>query len=190
MNKKLLVGVSAIAVVVLVLASLNPVVGFHSVKSNSFKDSPLFSTRLKNAINKGQDTLECNYIGKGSIMPFPRRDSNIASAQKVVKIISRMDEKRFNEFVKLVVYHFDKLQDVEPQEIIKTLHLLRTNLDTINDDFIGNGGAIKEYTSGTLCNLIFYWIGWIILLLEFFIGFAKETLIWPFCTNMLVCNNY
>ena len=121
MNKKLLVGVSAIAVVVLVLASLNPVVGFHSVKSNSFKDSPLFSTRLKNAINKGQDTLECNYIGKGSIMPFPRRDSNIASAQKVVKIISRMDEKRFNEFVKLVVYHFDKLQDVEPQEIIKTL---------------------------------------------------------------------
>ena len=55
-NKLLTVG-SITAVVVLVLAGLSPVVGFDSVRY-SVKESPLFSTRINNAIDKGQDSLQ------------------------------------------------------------------------------------------------------------------------------------
>ncbi|MCJ7698445.1 MAG: hypothetical protein MUO73_08980 [Thermoplasmata archaeon] len=66
MNKYPLIGISIIAVVLLVLGSLTNVVGYQSVKSTVLSDSPLFSVRTKRAINQvGGDTLTFNYLGKG-----------------------------------------------------------------------------------------------------------------------------
>ena len=77
MENKLLVGGSAIAVVVLVLASLSPVVGYNSVES-SVKDSPLFSIRTKRAIDEESHTFTSDYIGKGEEINIliPARNSN------------------------------------------------------------------------------------------------------------------
>jgi len=101
MENKLLVGGSAIAVIILVLATLSPVVGYHTVKSNSFKDSPLFSIRMKRVIGQDEDALTCEYVGKGQLMPFPSRDNKAILIQKLIDRISSMNEREYNFFVKL-----------------------------------------------------------------------------------------
>ena len=74
---------SVLAVVVLILASLSPVVGYTS--PDSFLDeSPLFTVRINSAIDKKNDNLRCNYVGKGTTMQFPTRNYNIVMLQKLV----------------------------------------------------------------------------------------------------------
>jgi len=51
MDKYPLIGVSIIAVVLLVLSSLTNVIGYQTVKSTIVNESPLFNIRIKRAIN-------------------------------------------------------------------------------------------------------------------------------------------
>ena len=127
-NKLLTVG-SILSVVVLVLAGLSPVVGFDSVRS-SMKDSPLFSTRINNAIDKGQDTLECNYVGKGEIMPFPRQVTKTAMILELIDRLSTLNDKEFNEFIISTITLLEKDNSFENEQldnIIQVIQELRNN---------------------------------------------------------------
>ena len=98
MDKKILLCGSIIAVVVLVLASLSPVVGFNSVKSSAI-DSPLFSVRIKRVINEESEGLTCDYVGKGkeSSLLF-LRENNSLKMKEIIDIINTLDDEEFKRF--------------------------------------------------------------------------------------------
>ena len=137
MNKKILIGGSSIAVVILVLASFSPVVGYNSVES-SVKDSPLFNIRLKNAIDSRQDTPESNYIGKGDIFPIPARNNKLELVEKTLDNIKMMDAESFDKFTDLIIKVLqtqDIVQDEEAEKVITILHQFRGDDTNIIKDF-------------------------------------------------------
>jgi hypothetical protein len=153
MNNELLICGSAIAVVVLVLASFSPVVGYNSVESSA-KDSPLFRVRTNKAIDKQSDRFICKYIGNGELIPFPEQDRKVALLQKIVDGISGMDNTEFTKLKELVISYIQKNDAISTEKIpdvIKALDLLRNSPFTIKD-FIGgeendNGATSSpEYT--------------------------------------------
>jgi hypothetical protein len=106
MDKKPLIGVSIIAVVLLVLGSLSNVVGYNSVKSTALNESPLFSVRTKRATNQVRiDTLTFNYLGRGieSNLLFPVRENGTGTLQQFIDRIKKMDENEFSRFRSVVV---------------------------------------------------------------------------------------
>ena len=106
MNNKILLG-SIIAVVILVLVSFTGVVGYQTTKSSTIaKASPLFSVRSKRAIDEESRDLTCDYVGKGeeNIISIPKRDERTILIQKVIELISKMDDKEFNEFIAFLKY--------------------------------------------------------------------------------------
>ena len=70
MEKKALV-ISVITIVLIVLASWNPVVGTTFVKSDAEKGiaSPLFAVRAQRSVHKEEiKKVHANYLGKGRIL--------------------------------------------------------------------------------------------------------------------------
>jgi len=65
MDKKPLIGVCILAVVLLVLGSLSNVVGYQSIKSTTAFDSPLFKIKMQRAIHQQQTLITFQYLGKG-----------------------------------------------------------------------------------------------------------------------------
>jgi hypothetical protein len=153
MNKKLLIGGSSITVVVLVLASFNPVVGYASVESSA-KDSPLFSVRTKRAIDQESEGLKCDYVGKdqGIDILFPTRDSNAVLFQRLIDKISRMNDVEFNRFIGLVINRLKKdnyLQDENLDEVVQILKKLRYNPIGFKNYYIE--GKNIERTENVFC---------------------------------------
>ncbi len=104
MDKKPLIGVSILAVVLLVLGSLSNVVGYQSVKS-TVNDSPLFQTRTQRATNQQQNSITSQYLGRGkhNLLQFPLRDNRTEQLRKAIDIISKMDEQTFTQFTQLCI---------------------------------------------------------------------------------------
>ncbi|MCK5112792.1 MAG: hypothetical protein KAQ84_04550, partial [Thermoplasmatales archaeon] len=130
-----------IAVVILVLVSFTGVVGYQTTKSSTIaKASPLFSVRTSRAIDEESKDLTCDYVGKGeeTTLSFPTSDSRNAQMQRVIDIISRMDDKRFNRFVKLFVYQANnnnKMKDINNNAIRDALHHIRDNPELLKNHF-------------------------------------------------------
>ncbi|UCD12925.1 MAG: hypothetical protein JSW60_04990 [Thermoplasmatales archaeon] len=90
MNKKALV-ISSLAVVIIVLASLNPVVGTNIVKSDASIVSPLFAVRTQRSSYEGAiKKVDANYLGKGNIMSlfFSKKTSLQSEIDRAIKIIN------------------------------------------------------------------------------------------------------
>jgi len=153
MNKKILIGGSSIAVVVLVLASFSPVVGYNSVKS-SVKDSPLFNIRTSRAINEESKTLNCNYLRKGELMQFPSRNSKTALIQKA---INRMDDTTFDRFIDIVINHAihnSIIKDEDIPKIVEIFYQLKNNFAESNYHLLnGNELDFPTWFYWTFCNL-------------------------------------
>jgi hypothetical protein len=133
MNKNILAIGSIIACIILLVASLSPVVGYNSARS-SVRDSPLFSVRTKRAIDQDRDELTSEYVGKGNWIPIPTRNSNMVLIQKTINRFCQMDDSGFSRLTKLIINH--AYQDVRIdkdniEEVITTLELLRTNPEII-----------------------------------------------------------
>jgi hypothetical protein len=134
-DKKPLIGVSILAVVLLVLGSLSNVVGYQSVKS-TVSDSPLFKTRTQRATNRQQDIIASQYLGKGNLWQFPSRDTKTELMKKVIGAIRKMDEKAFAQFTELCIQRAKQdstLRDTNSNDIIRTLIILRTTPELIID---------------------------------------------------------
>jgi len=130
MDKRPLIVGSLCAVVLLILGSLSTVVGYQSVNS-SVNDSPLFQTRAYRAIKQGQNVITSHYlgIGKGCLFEFPVRDDRDESLQKIIDIISTMDDNTFEQFIKVCIQKIIQKNpgsDINPYEISQTFSQLRT----------------------------------------------------------------
>ncbi|MCK5260600.1 MAG: hypothetical protein KAJ44_00290 [Thermoplasmatales archaeon] len=156
MNKKILIG-SFVAVIILILVSFTSVVGFHTVISTSAKDSPLFSIRAKRAINKEQDALTCDYVGKGeeSVLSIPKRDDRTALVQNFIDRVSKMDDKTFKRYQNLIINQIqknDKYDDVNINEVITAIRQLRDNPERINLNVNKNGNYTwRDKFTPTIC---------------------------------------
>jgi len=129
MNKKLLAIGSIIACVILLVASLSPVVGYNSARSSG-KDSPLFSIRTKRAINQETEDLTCNYFGKGKActLYIPRQNNQIETALKVIDAIAKMDDETFEQFVASLINQIEmdnRFNDVNIDKIRDALYQFR-----------------------------------------------------------------
>ena len=143
MKRKILIG-SIIAVVILILVSFTGVVGYQTTKSSTIaKTSPLFTVRSSRAIDEESKGLSCDYVGKGReiVLSFPKRDSKQLLLDKLINRISKMDDKSFNRFVKIVIANINqnnKINDVEVsnEEIAVMLSQLRDNSEVIKNNFM------------------------------------------------------
>ena len=133
MNKKMII-CSIGAAIFIVLASLTPVVGFQSVKSN-VKASPLFSVRSKRAIDEESRDLACDYVGKGeeSIIQLPKRTDITKQQRKMIITLSKMNDKEFNQFLTSILNYFRK-QDSNKNENIKEFTMILYQLRNTNDE--------------------------------------------------------
>jgi len=143
MNKKILIG-SIIAVVILVLVSFTGVVGYQTTKSSTIaRASPLFTVRSSRAIDEESKDLTCDYVGKGeehNIFLSPRI-SKVELLDKLANIISKMDDKSFDRFAKIVITNINqnnKINDVEVsnEEIAVMLSQLRDNSEVIKNNLM------------------------------------------------------
>jgi len=159
MDKYPLIGVSIFAVVLLVLGSLTNVVGYQSVKSTAVNDSPLFKTRTHKAINQQQNIITSQYLGmgKGTLLQFPTRDNKTESLKKVIEFISNMDDKTFSQFTELCIQRVrqdSSLRNINHNEIVQALYLLKTKPETIINSFINrNNQNITSSEYYTIYNL-------------------------------------
>jgi hypothetical protein len=133
MNKKLLAIGSIIACIILLVASLSPVVGYNSARS-SVRDSPLFSVRTNRAINVDSEGLTCEYVGKGELIQVPTRNSNMVLIQKAINRFCLMDEPAFNRVTEIIInraYQDERIENEDIDELKITLNLLRTNPEMV-----------------------------------------------------------
>jgi hypothetical protein len=133
-DKKPLIVVSICAVVLLVLGSLSNVVGYQSVKS-TVNDSPLFQTRTQRATNQQQNSITSKYLGMGkeTLWQIPISDNKTEQLRKAIDIISKMDDKTFEQFIKSCIQKVrqDNTFSETNNEIIQMLQLLRKQSKTI-----------------------------------------------------------
>jgi len=131
MNKKILATGSIIACIILLVATLSPVVGYNTVRS-SVRDSPLFSVRTSRATDKQSDRLTCDYVGKNirNTIFFPRRNDELSPVHSFTKSITEMNENEFRFFLSQVISRGLRRNLIKPEqtfEIRHELHKLREN---------------------------------------------------------------
>jgi hypothetical protein len=129
MENKLIVGGSTITLVVLVLASLSPVVSYTTSQSSTI-DSPLFHVRTLRATEQDNSELNREYIGKGNTFLFPTKDNNFKQMQRVITSIQGMDDDTFEDFIASLIELVQKenrFPDVNPDDIREVLYEVRNN---------------------------------------------------------------
>jgi hypothetical protein len=155
MNRYPLIGISILVVVLLALGSLSNVVGYQSVKSTSVSNSPLFRVRTQRATNQQQNSFTFQYLGKGidNRLQFPSQDNKTEILRKFVRIISSMDQRTFEQSIKLC---FDKIRkdntcdEQTLDKIIPIFYGLKSKPNTImNYVFKGNKDDQTSYV--TVC---------------------------------------
>jgi len=134
-KKRVTIGSSIIAIVLLILGSLTNVVGYQSVKS-TINDSPLFNVRTQRATNQQQNSITSQFLGmsNGNLLRFPSRDNRTEQLKKAIDVISKMDDKTFAQFTELCIKKArqdDTLRDLNHYEIVQALLLLKTKPDSI-----------------------------------------------------------
>jgi hypothetical protein len=161
MNRKILIGTSICAVVLLVLASLTNVVGYQSVKS-TMNDSPLFNVRTQKATNQQHNNIISKYLGKGTYaLTFPLRDNRTEQLKKAIDIISKMGDKTFAQFTELCIQKArqdNTLQGLSDYQIVQALLLLKTNPKAILNIFTNKDNhPVTSSEWFSLCQQIFWY---------------------------------
>jgi hypothetical protein len=128
MNNKILIG-SIIAVSLLIGVSFTSVVGYKSVESD-VKISPLFNIRSSRAVDKENDGLTTDYVGKGeeSVLSIPGREGKTVLIQKFIENIRMMDEQKFDNFIDIIkkeIVKNDKLRDNDIPKLISVVNSFR-----------------------------------------------------------------
>ncbi len=133
MKKYLLVGGAATAVVLLVFASFTSVVGYNSVDSSEFVDSPLFYIRT-NKINgnSNQNSIEAHYLGKeqGRIVPIPAINTEMHLIAKIIQKIQTLDKQTYSNLLDDTLDSLKKTEDIN-ETVIEALHAFDNNVLTL-----------------------------------------------------------
>ena len=109
MNKKILIG-SIISIAIIIGICFTSVVGYQSTSKTIADISPLFTVRSSRALDVDSKDLSYNYVGKGEDISISilKRDNKIVLIQKFIDSISKMDDKKLNRLIELVVSHKNK----------------------------------------------------------------------------------
>jgi len=175
MNKKILFG-SIIAVVILVLVSFTGVVGYRTTSTTIAKASPLFSVRSSRAIDEESKDLTCDYVGKGEVnfLSIPKRNERGELVQKIINMISKMDEKEVHRFLDLIVrklFEKNMITNENIPEVEKLLFNSKSNLSAFNNGLIiekKDAFFTKFQCLTSDCYTVFDWAGpicWMIIIL-------------------------
>jgi hypothetical protein len=168
MDKKPLIGVSILAVVLLVMGSLSNVVGYQSVKS-TVNDSPLFNVRTQRASNQQIGIFKSDYLGKGreTNLDISRKDIKEEYIDKIINFFIRMDAESFNKFVNrfIFLFHQNGVSNlkVTDREIKDTLYQIKNNPEILKKYYLlMQEKGILERTFDNICLLalfltIFLW---------------------------------
>ncbi len=137
MDKKPLIGVSILTVLLLVLGSLSNVVGYQSVKS-TVNDSPLFIVRTKRATDQGQNIIISRFLGMGkeNLLRFPIKENKMEQLKKVIRAMYKMNDTtfaRFTEFYIKNIKQSNSLEDITPWDLLQIHRQLNTKSETLND---------------------------------------------------------
>jgi len=156
MNNKILAIGSIIACIIILLASLSPVVGYNTVHSSAI-DSPLFAVRTKRAIDQESDSLTCEYVGKNirNMIFLPRRSNQIEKLSRAIDAISKMNDESFNNIVGRIVYQKEFI-NIETTEVIQTLQYMRANPDAYKHIAIQED--LRDYTLYFIRGFAVYYI--------------------------------
>ena len=101
MDKKLTL-VCIGAVIILIIGTFTPVVGFQQAQSTTCpRASPLFSIRTRRAVDDYEDSITSDYLGEGDIVniPLPYIDRRLTKISQIVTQISMMDDIEFVRFI-------------------------------------------------------------------------------------------
>ena len=131
MHKQTIVGIGIIAGILIILASLTSVVGVQSTDPE-FVDSPLFRIRTSNAIETGDQKIECNYIGYGKEirLPFPEKNERMLLFTAIVNYILHLKDQTFNNLLMNSIKEFQQQKTIpenEIHEIKKEFYRIREN---------------------------------------------------------------
>lgn len=135
MGRKPLIVVSLCAVLLLIFASLTHVVGYSSIKS-TLNDSPLFDVRTQRATHQQHNILTSQYLGLGkeTTLQFPNRDNTTESLNRVIELISKMDDTSFKRLTELCIQKI-KQDDIQGNKnvnkISQAFNRLRKNPEII-----------------------------------------------------------
>jgi hypothetical protein len=144
MDKRILIFGSIIAVIILIFASFNSVVGFQSNEVSSKRASPLFNVRSKNAIDECNPTITCGYIGNGKkfTIPIPIRGWEFNLIQNTLERIKKMEGDEFREFIAELSHYLEN----EPEMTFMNSKLLRDSLyqAKVNPGIIINNPIFKR----------------------------------------------
>jgi hypothetical protein len=157
MEKKPIIMVSTLAVVLLVMGPLSNVVGYQSVKS-TVNDSPLFQTRTQRATNQQQNSISSRFLGmnKENQYQFPMRNGQIERLKKAIKIIKNMDEKTFERFTEFCIQRVKQdlsLKEINPSDFVKIFTQLRINTTPIIDpSMTKNNQNVTSSDLYTICH--------------------------------------
>ena len=161
MDKKPLIVVSILAMVLLVMGSLSNVIGYQSVKSTTVNDSPLFSVKTKRATNQQENIITSQYLGMGkeNLLQFPLRDNKIESLIKAIEFISKMDDKAFAHFTELVIQgskQDESLRDTKTNEIVQMLHQIRTQPEASINMLMSRSNGRLDPTTNCFESILYY----------------------------------
>ena len=170
MDKKLLIGVSICAVVLLVLGSLSNVVGYQSVES-SVNDSPLISIRTNKATkNENNRAYTSNYLGKSfRTLSFASRENKTALIQMFVDRIRTMDDNTFNRFIDYTldqITHKDNFEFVNAEEFIKRMRQIRESTQDFTlykDSNIDDMTIFRHWISTWFPGYLLFMVFWVII---------------------------
>jgi len=169
MNKYPLIGISILAVVLLVLGSLSNVVGYQSIQSSGVNDSPLFSVRTERVTNQQKGISKSDYLGKGreTNLDIPKRDIKKEYFDKIINLFIWMDAKSFNEVVSRFISYIHQKDvgnlKVTDKEIKDALYQIKSNPETLKNYYsLMQEKGILERTFDNICLLalfltIFLW---------------------------------
>ena len=155
MDKKPLIVVSILAVVLLVLGLLSNVVGYQSVNSSVVNDSPLFIARTQRAINERQNIITSQFLSKGKdSISFPLLDNKTSMNQKFINQIRTVDDNAFSKFVKntirlLIQQGTVKYCDIK--DIENGFYQLRENSEVYDDSINLNNGNYTWRITPSIC---------------------------------------
>jgi hypothetical protein len=136
-RKYLAIGVSILVVVLLVLGSLSNVVGYQSLQSSDVNDSPLFSIRIKKAINKADEgSIISNYLDKNSDinLQIPTVDSKIILVRNLVDTLTKMNKREIDRLQRYLSlqYYRTECGKIDVAHVIFLLKHYQSNNNEMN----------------------------------------------------------
>ena len=136
--RKVNISISLLVAFILIFTSINPVIGFFSVKNSEYSNSPLFTVRIQHAQNLQPSSLTSQFLGKNAPIGISLPPRYIIKKDILLEL-SKVDvQKKFGNLDQTALdkWHF-------------ALQVAENNLAVINkmirEDSVQIGNLIQEY---------------------------------------------